>query len=165
MVVRKLSGMILGCALVGFPVAAQAKDLELKSDVQKASYGIGQRIGQSMKAQGVDVDVDALAASIKDVLEGKPSRLKEEEVNAAMAKMQETVEKKVAELAKANKAVSDKFLEENKKNAYFYSIINSLQEIVSEYNNISADNTLNEKQLIAIHQKIEKLRNTIINGM
>jgi hypothetical protein len=66
---------------------------------------------------------------------------------------------------KASLIIVIKLLEGNKKNAYFYSIINSLQDIVSDYNNVSADNTLNEKQLEGIHEKTEKLRNRIIEGM
>lgn len=58
-----------------------------------------------------------------------------------------------------------KLLNEYQKDVFFESIINELNVITSEYNNISTNNVINEKQLIAINQKVEKLRNRIIEGM
>ncbi len=57
-----------------------------------------------------------------------------------------------------------KLLDEYKKDAFISGIISDLKEITSEYNNITSDITMNEKQLVAIHSKIQSLRKKIIEG-
>lgn len=106
------------CAITAFSLlshTALSADSELKSDAQKASYSIGQQIGRSMKDQGVNIDVDTLSASIKDALAGKPSRMTDQEMQAAMMKLQDDVRKKQEELAKGNLEKGNQFLETNKK--------------------------------------------------
>lgn len=88
--------------------------VELKTDDQKLSYAIGQQIGSGMKAQNIKVDTDILAASIKDVLNGTPSRLTPQEMQATMMKAQQNMQEKTAGVGKENKAKADKFLAENK---------------------------------------------------
>ena len=95
--------------------SALAADTELKSNRQKASYAIGQQIGGNMREQGVEVDVDVLAMSIKEALAGKKSRLSDEEIQKAMISLQQEVQKKQQELAANNLATGGKYLEENKK--------------------------------------------------
>lgn len=93
----------------------QKKTVDLKSDESKVSYSIGQQIGQSIKAQGVKVDVDVLASSIKDVIDGKESKMKPEEMREAMMKMNESMMGKRKEEGEKNKESGKKYLEENAK--------------------------------------------------
>ena len=58
-----------------------------------------------------------------------------------------------------------KLLDEYKKDAYVSAIIEDLKGITSEYNTITSDVTMNEKQLIAIHDKVESLRTKIVKGL
>ncbi len=58
-----------------------------------------------------------------------------------------------------------KLLDEYKKDAYVSSIIEDLKVITSEYNTITSDVPMNEKQLIGIHAKVELLRTKIIKGL
>jgi hypothetical protein len=58
-----------------------------------------------------------------------------------------------------------KLLEEYKQDPYFASLIAELQTITSEYNTITKNQTMNERQLIAINAKVEKLRNRITEGL
>lgn len=58
-----------------------------------------------------------------------------------------------------------KLLDEYKKDAYVSKVIEELNAITSEYNNISSDVTMNEKQLIALHAKIESFRTKIVEGV
>lgn len=58
-----------------------------------------------------------------------------------------------------------KLLEEYKADPYFAGLIGDLKEITSEYNHITSNNTMNEKQLIAINAKVEMLRKRIIEGL
>jgi FKBP-type peptidyl-prolyl cis-trans isomerase len=88
-----------------------------QSDEEKLSYTIGQQIGQGMKAQGIKVNVDMLAQSISDALDGKPSQLTPEQMQAAMQTMQSQAMAKRSGEADENKQKGTKFLEENKKKA------------------------------------------------
>ena len=57
-----------------------------------------------------------------------------------------------------------KLLDEYKKDAFVSEIMTELKGITSEYSTISTDIAMNEKQLIAIHSKVQALRSKIIEG-
>jgi hypothetical protein len=57
-----------------------------------------------------------------------------------------------------------KLLEEYKSDEYVNGLINELKEITSLYNTVSNNIVMNEKQLITINSKVEKLRNRITEG-
>jgi len=89
-------------------------EVKLDNQKKKVSYAIGQQIGQSMKAQELDVDVDALAMSIKDVLKGTASRLTEEEIRATMQTAQQEMAAKQAKGGEENLKKGTDFLAANK---------------------------------------------------
>jgi FKBP-type peptidyl-prolyl cis-trans isomerase len=103
-----------------------AKDIELKTDSQKASYAIGQQIGHNMKEQNLEVDVDVLSESIKEAFAGKKERMTQEEMAQSLQKMQQTMVTK-------QKAEGEKFLTENKKKKGVITTKSGLQyEVVTE---------------------------------
>lgn len=57
-----------------------------------------------------------------------------------------------------------KLLDEYKKDAFIAGVIADLKDITSEYTDVTSDMTMNEKQLIAIHAKVSKLRSKLIAG-
>ena len=57
-----------------------------------------------------------------------------------------------------------KLLDEYKKDDFVSEIMTELKGIASEYSTITNDITMNEKQLIAIHSKVQALRSKIIEG-
>lgn len=57
-----------------------------------------------------------------------------------------------------------KLLDEYKRDAFVSEIMSELKGIASEYNTISNDIAMNEKQLVAIHSKVQALRSKIIEG-
>ena len=63
-------------AMALLPSLALAADsgAELKTQKEKVSYGVGMNIGTSLKRSGFEVDVDLLAAAIKDVLGSRAQR-------------------------------------------------------------------------------------------
>lgn len=87
---------------------------KLDTDKKKASYAIGQQIGQNLKSQSIEVDADVLAMAISEAAAGKESKMKKEEVQEAMQKLQETAMKKQQEQAEENKKKGAEFLEKNK---------------------------------------------------
>jgi len=110
-----------------------SQSANLQTDEAKVAYAIGQQIGGNMKAQGITVNTAILAASIDDALAGKPSKMKPEEMQAAMMKMRETMMAKQEAAGKENKDKGDKFLEENKKKPNVKVTASGLQyEVVAE---------------------------------
>ncbi len=93
-------------------VACAAK---LDTDKKKMSYVIGQQIGGSFKSQNIEVDMDVLADSIQDALDGKKAKLTPEESRNVMMTAQKGMEAKQKEKAEANKKTGDSYLDENKK--------------------------------------------------
>jgi len=58
-----------------------------------------------------------------------------------------------------------KLLEEYKSDPYIAALIADLKDITSVYDNVSASEEMNERQLAIVHQKVEKLRKRIIDGL
>lgn len=85
---RPLAMMAVTTSLVAF----HAQAVELKTEEQKFSYGIGTQIGQSMKRQGVEVDVDAFAAAVRDAMEGREPQLSPEEMAAVVSRAEAKAE-------------------------------------------------------------------------
>lgn len=102
---------------------------DLKSDKGQASYAIGQQIGRNLKQQNIEVDPKTLAASMADAIAGK-SEMKEEEIQKAMMKLQESAMKKQQEEAEKNKQKSAEFLEKNKSAEGVKTTASGLQYIV-----------------------------------
>ena len=66
------------------PAAAAAP---LTTDLQKASYAIGQNIGKGLHQDGVDVDTTTLMRGVRDGLSGAKPALTDEEAKAALTKL------------------------------------------------------------------------------
>ncbi|VAX41585.1 hypothetical protein MNBD_PLANCTO02-2466, partial [hydrothermal vent metagenome] len=60
-------------------VVKTASGLELKTNNDKASYGIGINIGKSMKQDELELNIDALIDGLKDAVNGKKPVLNDEE--------------------------------------------------------------------------------------
>jgi FKBP-type peptidyl-prolyl cis-trans isomerase len=83
--------------------APKAGGAELR---QKASYALGQNIGDSMRKQAIEIDADSLARGLKEGLAGK-GELNEQQIREVLTAFQEEI------VAKKSKADND-FLEANK---------------------------------------------------
>jgi FKBP-type peptidyl-prolyl cis-trans isomerase FklB len=98
-------------------VSAQNK-LDLTDSKQKTSYAIGMDLGSAFKQQGLDVDTNAIAAGLSDVLAGKPA-LTPEQQKAALLDLQKNLMAKAEEKQKAaadkNLADGQAFLAANAK--------------------------------------------------
>lgn len=108
------------------------KKPKLDNDMSRASYAIGQQIGSNLKNQNLELDKDALAISIKDVLENKPSRLKPEEIQQALMKLQETINTRQQAAAAENAEKGKAFLETNKSAAGVKTTASGLQIQITE---------------------------------
>jgi FKBP-type peptidyl-prolyl cis-trans isomerase FklB len=96
-----------------------AQEPKLESDMDKASYLIGRNIGETISADGIELNVDNMVAGLREALAGKDSRIAEADANKIMEKFQAEMQAKMEAKAKtkslANVEAGQKFLEENKK--------------------------------------------------
>ncbi len=63
--------------------------MNLSSLKEQISYIIGRDMARNFAQQGLDLDVDVLAQSMKEALGGEPSRLSPEQMQSAMQQLQE----------------------------------------------------------------------------
>ena len=124
--------LVILAALVVVSLSSVAqKKAVLKTQKQKASYGIGMDIGKNFKDQFPDVDVDALVRGFKDVLAGNKPAIDSMELVSVMTTFQQEMMKKkgaqTAALAEKNKKDGEAFLAENKKKAGVITLPSGLQ--------------------------------------
>ena len=102
-----------------FSICSAAEKLELKDRKDKESYSLGYQFGQSLKIQGVEINLDVYLSGIKDFLDGKQPAMTPEEIRTTISELQQKImalrEKELKDLAEKNLGPSMTFLEENKK--------------------------------------------------
>jgi FKBP-type peptidyl-prolyl cis-trans isomerase len=124
-----ISGSVAVLALA----SACDRGASLKTDQEKASYAVGLQIGKSLKAQNADVAMPSLIGGMNDGLSGKEAKLKPEELQQAMQKMQETMIKKAQEQAEKNLKEGDEWLAKNKAKPGVKETASGLQyEVIKE---------------------------------
>jgi FKBP-type peptidyl-prolyl cis-trans isomerase FklB len=84
---------------------------ELKDQKDKESYSLGYQFGHAMKAQGVDINLEAYSSGIRDALGGTTPQLSQEEIQKTVSEVQKRV---MAAQQKTLKAVAAKNLAEGK---------------------------------------------------
>ena len=92
--------------------------MNLDSHQAQVSYIIGRDLARNFAQQGLDLDIDTLAGALKEGLQGLPSRLTQEQMQAAMQQLQEQMggaedDTQDPETMKNNKAEGEAFLAEN----------------------------------------------------
>lgn len=125
----RITAIVAAAALMALNLGCEKK---LDNDAKRASYAIGQQIGNNLKNQNIDYDADVVAMSMKDASSGKASRLKPEEIQQALQKLQENVNKKQEEQANKNMSDAKAFLEKNKGEAGVKTTASGLQYIVEK---------------------------------
>mgnify|MGYP000875692176 FL=1 len=114
-----------------FNVCSAQEKLELKDQKEKESYTLGYQFGQSLKQQGLDLDLQVYTAGIQDGLGATEPRMKSEEMQATMAELRQRMasahEKVIKEQAAKNLAEANVFLEENNKKEGVKTLPSGLQ--------------------------------------
>lgn len=124
-------GMTMMTAVV-FGLTACNKKVTLDTDQKKASYAIGSQLGKNLKDAKIDYDPEALLQAMKDIKEGKPEALSQEELAKAMQNLQQTAQQKQAESAEENKKKGDDYLAKNKSNPNVKTTQSGLQYTVEK---------------------------------
>ena len=98
------------------PAAAPAGDPLAGVDMEKVSYFIGNKVfGRQITGQGFKVNMGSLTQGLQDAIDSKPSKYKEEELQAAMEKFSTAMQKMDAmKRAEAGKK-AEQFLADNAK--------------------------------------------------
>ena len=109
---RIVVGCVIGVGLM-IPASVIAAETPLDSDEQKYSYALGYQIGSQIQrqlvAEGVELDVDAFARGIADVLSGQALALSQEEIMKAIETKGEQEAGKMKELGDSNELSGEEF--------------------------------------------------------
>lgn len=125
---KTLLAMAVASSLVVMPVA---QAVELETDNQKVSYSLGLVLGEKLKLDLEDMDLDAFQKGLKAVYEGTTPLMDSQQVGETMQAFQmkkmEEQRQEVAKLAQANLDEGQKFLAENAKKSGVKSTASGLQ--------------------------------------
>jgi len=138
-----------------------AEKPELKDQKDKESYSLGYQFGQTMKYQGLDIDMDIYTSGIRDALGGSKPQLSQEEMRQTVSELQKRIaaarEKGLKEISAKNLAEGKAFLEENKKKEGVKVLPSGLQyKVLSEGSG---------KSPRATDQVTVNYKGTLINGV
>lgn len=105
---------------------------------EQISYIIGRDMARNFAQQGLDLDIDVFAQSMKEALTGEPSRLTPEQMQSAMQQLQQQMESheeanQDPNAMNNNKAEGEAFLQENAKKPGVTTLPSGLQyEVLTE---------------------------------
>ena len=109
----KLKTLAILPVLAGVSLTSHATTLE--TEKQKLSYIFGVQVGQGVVAEGVDIEMDAFAAGIRDMLEGNKPQIDAQTAQTLAAMYQKQKQTEMAEKAEAKQQESDAFLTKHAK--------------------------------------------------
>ena len=105
--------------------------LELKDLKDKESYSLGYQFGQSLKAQGLSINLEVYNSGIQDALGGTKPLLSQEEIRKTVSELMQRVmaarEKGLREKAEKNLSEGKIFMEENKQREGVKTLPSGLQ--------------------------------------
>ncbi len=114
------------CIALSAPGRAEESP-KLETDKEKLSYMIGRQIGESLKQQGMDLDLPAFSLAIGDVAQGLDARIPREELEAVMARQQAEMKKTRQAQGAKNLEAGKAFMEENRKKEGVQELPNGIQ--------------------------------------
>lgn len=78
-----------------FAVAAEPpKKVELKTELDRVSYGIGRNIGEQIKGEDIELNLEMIIQGMRAAFAGTPSAQTEEEFKQAFESLQKTTQEK-----------------------------------------------------------------------
>jgi FKBP-type peptidyl-prolyl cis-trans isomerase FklB len=107
------------------------KKAELKTQNQKASYGIGLNIGKNIKEQFPEADITAMTRGLKDALSGAKPAIDSADLAIVMGVFEQEMTQKrsesIAATAGKNKKIGEAFLAANAKKEGVVTLPSGLQ--------------------------------------
>ena len=105
---------------------------ELKTDKDKLSYIFGVQVGQGLRVEGVELEMDAFTAGIQDMLAGNESQIGQATTEKIVSAYQEKKQLEIAEISAKKQNESATFLANNAKNDGFVVTATGLQYKILE---------------------------------
>lgn len=127
---RALRTALIVAGAVVFTGQALAQGPALDTDKKKFSYTVGVNIGESLKHDGLDVDIDVLTQAVADVLKGSQPRLSPEQMQAAIQQYQAKMVAQREANAADNLKKGQAFLADNKSKPGVVQTKSGLQYVV-----------------------------------
>lgn len=125
-----LTAIILVFTMTACAQNSEIKKEDLKTQMQKVSYAIGQDIGKNFKRQEIEIGVKELAQGLKDALAGN-SLMTDEDMQAVLMQFQKDImaqqQEKQSKVGAKNKTEGEAYLEENKKKEGVVTLPSGLQ--------------------------------------
>ena len=109
----KIKTLVLLPLLLVAPTIVSAADV--KTDKQKLSYILGVQVGQGLKAEGIELEMDAFSAGITDMMEGNKPKIDQATAQKLVQDYQQKKQAKMAETAAKKQKQADAFLAKNAK--------------------------------------------------
>lgn len=146
--------------MIGPFTIAHAADDTLKTEQEKVSYSLGAKTAENFQAQDIDIQPDAFAKGLKDILSNQTAKLTDDEMQDVLMKFHEQQMAKMQlrdqKLAKENLAKSKEFLEANKKKEGIKTLASGLQyKVITEGKGTSPT----EEDMITVNY-----RGTLLDG-
>jgi FKBP-type peptidyl-prolyl cis-trans isomerase len=157
MLVLPLAGLSAACA-EDAPATDTGSTME--TDQQKASYAIGLNMGQNMRQQGAEFELDLLFQGLKDGYEGADARLTPEEAQQVLQTFQQQMmakqQQKHQEDLAANQAAAEAFFAQNREKEGVLETESGLQYEVLE---AGAGDSPTAEDTVTVHY-----RGTLLDG-
>lgn len=134
---------------------------EIKTDLQKFSYAIGFQIAQGMKKDNINVDANALATAIEDVLNGSQPRISIEDMQQAVAMVRDEKIKEHKAMAEKNQKTGADFLQQNKGKEGVVTLDSGLQYKVLKN---GAGNTPKASDSVLVHYEGKLINGTVFDS-
>ncbi|HTP12977.1 MAG TPA: FKBP-type peptidyl-prolyl cis-trans isomerase [Bacteroidota bacterium] len=117
--------------LMAWSASPAQKKAELKTQKQKASYGIGMNIGKEFKEQFPEVDVEAMVRGFRDALAGTKMAIPQAELDSVMMAFQQDMmqrsSERMATLGAKNLKEGEAYCSENKEKPGVITLPSGLQ--------------------------------------
>jgi FKBP-type peptidyl-prolyl cis-trans isomerase FklB len=105
---------------------------ELKTDKDKLSYIFGVQVGQGLRAEGVELEMDAFTVGIKDMLAGNNSQIDAAQAQILVSDYQEKKQQEMAKVSAKKQNESSTFLANNAKKDGVFVTASGLQYKIVE---------------------------------
>lgn len=122
--------LLLPFLFFGAHAMADTHAATLETDQQKLSYIFGIQVGQNMAAEGVDLEMDAFAAGVADIMAGKQPQLNQEEAGRVIGEFQQKKAAEMAEDMNKKQQVSQAYMDENAKKDGVVTTASGLQYLI-----------------------------------
>ena len=104
-----------------------APAMDEKTVVTVSSYALGANMGQNLKGEGVDVDLDSFVQGLRDGMAGAEPKYTSAQIRTAFKAFQAKMQQRAQAAGEKNKAEGQKFLADNKSKPGIVALPSGLQ--------------------------------------